>query len=290
MNVDPGASEDRISDAKNIYRGTVDSFSEQWVRFDQSSLSVTEKQKIFDQYFENFPWNELPANAEGFDMGCGTGRWATLVAPRVGKLNCVDAAPGALEVAKKNLAAFNNVNFVLSSVDKVPLKAGSQDFGYALGVFHYIPDALSAFKTCVSLLKPGAPFLVYLYYNFDNRPFWFRSIWKVSDVFRRAISSLRPGPKTLVSDSIAALVYWPIAKICRVAEMAGLNLTNMPLYAYRDKSFYTMRTDSRDRFGSPMEHRFSRNEVSDMMLEAGLVNIVFCERIPYWCAVGRKKV
>lgn len=39
----------------------------------------------------------------GFDMSCGSGRWAIKVAPRVGLLNCVDARQEALDVAKHNL-------------------------------------------------------------------------------------------------------------------------------------------------------------------------------------------
>jgi 2-polyprenyl-3-methyl-5-hydroxy-6-metoxy-1,4-benzoquinol methylase len=43
------------------------------------------------------------------------------------------------------------------------------DFGYSLGVLHHIPDAQKALSDCVKKLKLGAPFLVYLYYSFDNR-------------------------------------------------------------------------------------------------------------------------
>ena len=63
---------------------TVKSFGDEWSRFDQSQLSEAEALKIFDEYFAIFPWDALPPNASGFDMGCGSGRWARLMAPRVG--------------------------------------------------------------------------------------------------------------------------------------------------------------------------------------------------------------
>ena len=56
----------------------------------------------------------------------------------------------------------------------MPLAPGSMDFGYSLGVLHHVPDTLAGIKACAKALKPGAPFLVYLYYAFDNRPAWFR--------------------------------------------------------------------------------------------------------------------
>ena len=43
------------------------------------------------------------------------------------------------------------------------------DFGYSLGVLHHIPDTCAGIKACARLLKRGGPFLVYLYYAFDNR-------------------------------------------------------------------------------------------------------------------------
>ena len=49
-----------------------------------------------------------------------------------------------------------------------------------------------------------------------------------------------------------------------------------------------MRTDSRDRFGTPLEQRFTRKEIEKMMESAGLKDITFSEETPFWCAVGIK--
>ena len=73
-------------------------------KFDQSSLSASELDRLFQQYFRVFPWHALPEDATGFDLGCGSGRWARCVAPRVGWLHCVDASDRALMVARGNLA------------------------------------------------------------------------------------------------------------------------------------------------------------------------------------------
>lgn len=49
-----------------------------------------------------------------------------------------------------------------------------------------------------------------------------------------------------------------------------------------------MRTDSRDRFGTPLEQRLGRAEIEATMIRAGLVSIRFSEGEPYWVATGRK--
>lgn len=267
---------------------TVESFGDEWARFDQSALSAKESAEIFSRYFSVFPWERLPACASGFDMGCGTGRWARHVAAKVGVLHCIDPS-SALDVARKNLAEFRNVSFHSASVDENCLPEESQDFGYSLGVLHHIPDTEAAMRACVRMLKSGAPFLVYLYYAFDNRSTLFRAIWRASEVGRSIISRLPPMGKHVATDLIAALVYYPLARLSCLLAALGASVEGIPLSFYRDRSFYTMRTDSRDRFGTPLEQRFSREEILKMMRNCGLKDIVFSEVEPYWCVTGIKK-
>lgn len=267
---------------------TTRSFGDEWTRFDQSALSDSEALAIFGEYFSLFPWGELPQDAIGFDMGCGSGRWARLVAPKVGHLHCIDPSK-ALDVARRALSSQENVSFYQASVDDDTLPANSQDFGYSLGVLHHIPDTEAALCSCVALLKPGAPFLVYLYYAFDNRPTAFRFAWRCSELFRRVICKLPSRVKNAVTDAFALAVYWPLARLSLLAQRLGLDVSNVPLSGYRQRSFYTMRTDSRDRFGTPLEQRFTRDQISTMMQKAGLREVRFSKRAPYWCAVGIKE-
>jgi ubiquinone/menaquinone biosynthesis C-methylase UbiE len=273
---------------ENIDLKTVNSFGDEWSRFDQSAAPEAELRRFFDEYFAIFPWNALPAKPQGFDMGCGSGRWANFVAPHVDKLHCIDPSAQALDVARRKLAAHSNVELHHASTDTVALPPNSLDFGYSLGVLHHIPDTQAALAQCVRLLKPNAPFLVYLYYRFDNRSALFRAVWVASNMLRRIISALPQALKTRVTDILAALVYWPLARSCRLLERVGIAAANIPLYAYRHASFYTMRTDSLDRFGTPLEHRFTRAEIQQMMEQSGLRDITFSPHAPYWCAVGFK--
>ena len=123
---------------------------------------------MFEQYVSIFPWDDLPPDAVGFDAGCGSGRWAKFFAERVGQLHCIDASGPAIEVARRTLAGRPNVRFYHEDLENISLADESCDFGYSLGVLHHIPDPLSAAQSCVNKLKPGAPFLVYLYYSLEN--------------------------------------------------------------------------------------------------------------------------
>ncbi|MGD9562042.1 MAG: class I SAM-dependent methyltransferase [Pyrinomonadaceae bacterium] len=271
---------------RNRDESVVADFGNEWTRFDQSELDEAELNRMFNNYFDIFPWKDVPKNGVGFDLGCGSGRWAKLVAPRVGKLHLIDPSD-ALNAAKNNLAEFNNCEFHNAGVDDMPIGDESCDFGYSLGVLHHIPDTGAGLRSCVSKLKPGAPFLLYLYYNFDNRPRWFRLIWMGADAIRRLVCVMPNRTKYVVTQIIAGAVYLPLARTSLVLEMLGVDVARIPLSQYRRNSFYTMRTDALDRFGTRLEKRFSKVEIRELMLKAGLERIVFSER-SFWTAMGYK--
>lgn len=271
---------------QNLDPKTVRGFGQEWTRYDQSDLTDQERNDLFQSYFAIFPWSSLPEHSEGLDIGCGTGRWAGIVAKRVGRLHCVDPSPEALSAAKRNLSDSDNCSFYLGAADNLPVADSSMDFGYALGVLHHVPNTRAAISACVQKLKPGAPFLLYLYYSFDNRPLWFRMLWKVSDAVRMLVSRLPFQFKHIISTIIATIVYYPAARLSLVLERLGANVAAVPLSYYRRRSFYTMRTDSLDRFGTRLEKRFSRQQIEAMMLAGGLEKIRFSDDPPHWCAVG----
>jgi ubiquinone/menaquinone biosynthesis C-methylase UbiE len=268
---------------------TVKGFGDEWSRFDQSALSWEELERQFETYFRIFPWDELPQNAVGFEMGCGSGRWAKLVAPKVGRLVCIDASDAVLEVCRRNLEGMENCDFVLASVDSLPFKGESMDFGYSLGVLHHVPDTAGGIASCVAKLKRGAPLLLYIYYALDNRPAWFRALWRMSDAIRKVVSRLPFRARYYVTQIFAALVYYPLARLSLLTEKMGFPASTIPLSAYRRSSFYTMRTDALDRFGTRVEQRFTRSQIQKMMENAGLERITFSDSVPYWCILGYKK-
>jgi len=187
------------------------------------------------------------------------------------------------------LSYFSNCKFIRASIDCSEISPGTLDFAYSLGVLHHIPDTEAAIKDCVRLLKRGAPFLVYLYYAFDNRPVWFSFLWRISDFARFIICRLPFFLKIIVTQLIALFIYLPLSRLALLFEYLGKDVDSFPLSSYRRSGFYVMCTDSLDRFGTRLEHRYSRPQIQAMLELAGLENIVFSDKSPYWCAVGLVK-
>src|SRR5207245_7432380 len=82
----------RVTDAgvSNSDPQTVEGFGYEWTRFDQSGMSNEDTKRSFESYFSIFPWEALYKTAVGLALDCGSGRWAMMVATRVGTLHCID--------------------------------------------------------------------------------------------------------------------------------------------------------------------------------------------------------
>jgi hypothetical protein len=91
-----------------------------------------------------------------------------------------------------------------------------------------------------------------------------------------------------ISEAIAALVYWPLARLAASLARFCVPQQSFPLSWYGDKSFYVMRTDAYDRFCTQLKKRFSKVQIEHMLANAGFGGIVFSDSPPYWCAVGIK--
>jgi len=274
---------------KNVDDKVVKGFGEEWDSYNQSSLKGKEAKDLFTRYFNIFPSSFLKADNIGIDIGCGSGRWAKHIAPLVKELHCIDASDQALSVAKKNLNGFDNCIFTHATTDSLSSLDKKFDFGYSIGVLHHIPDTKKALIDCIAILKKGAPFLVYLYFAFDNKPLWYRLLWKISDPIRFIISRSSFPVRRFVSSLIALFIYLPFARLALIFDKLGIQSENIPLSTYKSTSFYTMRTDALDRFGTRLEQRFTKKEIYSMMVDAGLIDIKFSNDIPYWTAIGFKK-
>ncbi len=203
-------------------------------------------------------------------------------------MHCVEPSE-AITVARQNLAHLANCTFHQCGIAAMPFPDASMDFGYCLGVLHHMPDPQQGMDDCVRKLKRGAPLLVYLYYDFDNQPAWFRLLWRCSDGLRRGISRLPHRLKSWLCEIIAVVVYYPLARTARLLEKTGLPMHSFPLSGYRNMSLYSMRVNALDRFGTRLEHRFTKPEIANMMTAAGLEGIRFSANPPFYCAIGFKK-
>jgi ubiquinone/menaquinone biosynthesis C-methylase UbiE len=97
----------------------------------------------------------LPPDAVVADVGTGTGFVALGLAPKVAKVIGFDASPEMLAVARRNLAAFPNVELRESRGDRLPLPEGALDAAFANMYLHHAPDPAGAIRELARVLRPG---------------------------------------------------------------------------------------------------------------------------------------
>jgi len=277
---------EKKAEKQNIDEKTVHSFGEEWEKFHHFSDEMI--QQAGDEYFDIVP-KEILENAHVIDIGCGSGRWSKYLHNKVGFIEAVDPSE-AIFYADQLLAEVDNVRLTKASVEGLPFADESFDFGMAVGVLHHIPNTAKALETCVKKIKRGGYFYVYIYYNLDNRGKAYKALFQGVNAVRTFVSSLSPKPKKLLCDAIATLVYMPMVLLVRLLKILGLGkiADKLPLSYYADKNFYIIRNDALDRFGTPLEHRFSKAEIQQMMEEAGLSDIIFSKNAPFYHAMGKR--
>ncbi|WP_245309504.1 hypothetical protein [Bradyrhizobium retamae] len=83
------------------------------------------------------------------------------------------------------------------------------------------------------------------------------------------ISPLPPRLRLVISQIIAVVIYWLLARFAALVERAGFSPAAISLEPYRNRNFYVMRTDAYDWFCTRREQPFTRGQIEQMLADAG---------------------
>jgi SAM-dependent methyltransferase len=174
---------------------------------------------------------------------------------------------------------------------KMPLKDETFDFAYSYGVLHHTPDPAKAAREIARILKKGAPLYLYLYEDHSENFFKYAGIKAV--VFLRMFT-VRLAPKLLyllcflLSPLAVALFSWPAWIMGKFKVTRGL-ADSMP-FNFGTHPF-SLTGDLFDRLSAPIEYRFSRRQVSDLLSDSGFsgIRIIKSKNKAGWIAWGYKK-
>lgn len=277
---------------KNRDDHVISHFGGEWKAFNYlESDQLEEVREQFEAYVRPLPDHFLKAGNHAIgDFGAGSGRWAHFLLKHASQLWLVEPGKESFEILQGRFGKNEKVHLLNETVSENRLPNGSLDLAVSLGVLHHLPDTGLGIRDIFRKIKPGGYFLCYLYYALENKPTVYRLIWGVSNEFRHGISRLPYRMRRIVCEIIAALVYWPLARLSKGADKIGLSSRNIPLHHYKDMNFYVMRNDAYDRFGTSLEQRFTKKQISEMVENAGfdVGSLKFSDAEPFWTFVVRK--
>lgn len=114
------------------------------------------------------------------DVGAGTGFIAAGLAPLVKRVYVVDGSAAMLEVAKKNLSAFTNIEFHEADGASLPFPEESLDAVFANMYLHHCPEPLAAIREMIRVLRPGGRLVIT---DMDDHPYaWLKE--EMADVWQ----------------------------------------------------------------------------------------------------------
>ena len=271
---------------ENLDQEVIDSFGHEWATFDYGETDTSEAlDDQFRAYCTPLDLNQFdPKKSIAGDFGAGSGRWASRLIPYFSLVYALEPSDGASTVLKKKFSGEAKIAVLQETVGANSIPLASLDLAMSLGVLHHIPDTRLAIKDVSRRIKPGGMFLCYLYYSLENKPTFYRVIFKGVNAVRHIISVLPQRVKNLVTSTIAALVYLPLARFSKVLSKFGINTSNIPLHHYADMPFVMLANDALDRFGTTLEQRFSKAEITEMLRVADfdISTLIFSEIEPFW--------
>lgn len=86
------------------------------------------------------------------EVGCGTGHWLALLAPRTSVIAGVDLSWGMLERAH---AAAPSALLARATAERLPFGGGTFDRLFAVNAMHHFPDPAGFVGECRRVLRPG---------------------------------------------------------------------------------------------------------------------------------------
>ena len=278
---------------ENLDQGVIDGFGHEWAAFDYAEADTREALDAqFKAYCSPIDLAQFnPSTSIAADFGAGSGRWSARLLPYFSLVYALEPSDGAIGVLKTKFPHEPRIKIVQESVGANSIPDACLDLAMSLGVLHHIPDTALAIREISSKIKSGGSFLCYLYYKLENKPLYYRVIFWVSNSLRWVISRLPYFLRRFITQVIAGLAYFPLAHIAKLLSKLGKNVSNFPLHHYANMPFVMLQNDALDRFGTRLEQRFSKKEITEMLRIADfdISTLTFSDVEPFWTFSVKKR-
>jgi len=128
-------------------------------------------QNVFDQVYDQYDLMNSTPSQKLIDVACGTGDIAKLFLENVNRsshITCVDPNKGMIKKGKEKLNKFPNLNWVIASAEKLPLKENMFDFYSISFGLRNTKNLNKALSEAYRVLRPGGRYLCLEFSKIQN--------------------------------------------------------------------------------------------------------------------------
>jgi SAM-dependent methyltransferase/uncharacterized protein YbaR (Trm112 family) len=213
----------------------------------------------------------------GLDVGCGMARYTRPPIRRGAEMVGVDLS-NAIEAAWENAQLDPAFHAVQADVYRLPFRGGQFDFAQSLGVIHVTPDPEKALQNIMEVVRPGGRVFLYVYPSFEDESRFKFQLLKAATALRRVTVKLPSDVLTAMLIPLVPVVYvlfYLPSKFLARFKRARKIAAHLP-YNYqhfRGRTLRDFHLNLLDRFGNPVERRYSRAEIDDWMGRSRLIDV-----------------
>lgn len=146
------------------------SFGFQWNRFDQIQVDRVMKNDLSrDRFYKTTGWPQHMEGQRILEAGCGAGRFTDLALETGAEVYSFDLSL-AVEAAWRNNSESARLTMFQASIYEIPLRKGSFDKIFCMGVLQHCPDVDGAFRSLLPFLRPGGEIVIDVYEKIPGFP------------------------------------------------------------------------------------------------------------------------
>lgn len=245
-------------------RRTLTSYSYQWRKFKDM---FPHWEQLFLDSIAPIDRTFFPGKV-GLDGGCGFGRSSYYAAAFGAEMIGLDLSE-AIEAARENTRHLSNVHLVQGDIFHPPIRRHCLDFAYSIGVLHHLPDPRAGFLSLARLLKPGAPFFIWVYLRGKGRQI------KAFTAMRAVSTRLPLGLLNVVCLGLAAGQYAAFIaphKLLRAIGAPGL-ADRIPFSLYARWPFRALHADWFDGLSVPIVNYYKPHEIAGWFRAGGFERV-----------------
>jgi|SRR5882672_4141094 len=235
-------------------------FTFEWQRHRRTQFDSERSRQSEERFFQ--VTGLAPTDLAGkrvLDAGIGAGRFADVVLRHGGTTVGVDLSY-AIDVARENLGSHPNAHLLQADLLNLPLKPGTFDLIFSIGVIMTTADARRTFLSLVPLLKPGGTIAIWIYDGYDR-------VYGASSDFYRRFTTRLPHRLLYALSHLAVPLYY----LYRIPGFGAIALKWLPIGMHPNWRWRVL--DTFDAYGMVFQSRHRYPEVYQWFQDGGLTEI-----------------